>query len=125
MPDYVRIQKGPELTIIEFLGPLTEKTFFAAFREGVTKNLLFIFSDVHNFYDLTPRTLEELAKFSATFDHLRPNGRSASVVTGPMQQSIVNLYAAISHAVVERKIEFRSFTNEEDALNWLNSKDGK
>ena len=119
MPAKISVDTTADLTVVEISEPFTKQDFFDAFSNQITRHFLLCLTDMTDFHNLTPAVLEEISRFSATFDHLRPNGRSAFVLKDSIQLSIASLYAAISTTRIGRTVEIKPFTDRETALAWL------
>lgn len=107
------------MTVFDCADPYTLEDYFGAHRGGLTPRLLVAFDRLEDFKSFNSDSMRKAAHFSAQFDHLRPNGRTAIVVPGDMEEILVKLYSTISADVLRRNIEFRIFQNRSDAMAWL------
>lgn len=117
-----RIERASNLTTFVVLGILSAAEAIDAVKgEGEDR------TTVNNLWDLTKADLyllvmHELSKIGrrmAEFDHLRPSGRTAFLVSEDGAEAVSELFAEVSKSIFERDIVYRVTSDKEDAMAFL------
>jgi len=121
MPVQKQHEKKGELTILEVTGRITAEELIDAikefYRDGCTAKLIW---DIRA-TDLTTLSTEQLRQvlsIAQSYGHLRPNGKTAIVVTGDLAFGLGRMYEILCE-IDQHPIPLKVVKSMDEARAWL------